>query len=80
MKNRLTLPAVAGALLLVLAWVLPGPSEEPSVAFPRFRMQEIGTDLKVGYAVLLVDLNGDGKKDIVVVDTRRVIWYENPAH
>jgi hypothetical protein len=37
--------------------------------FPTFRMQEIDTDLKVGYAVLLVDVNGDGKKDIVVADT-----------
>src|SRR5262249_55840569 len=25
------------------------------------------------------DVNGDGKKDIVVVDTRRVVWYENPT-
>jgi hypothetical protein len=29
--------------------------------------------------VLLVDVNGDGKKDIVVVDTTRVVWYENPT-
>jgi hypothetical protein len=42
-------------------------------------MQEIATDLTIGYAVLLVDLNGDGKKDIVVVDKARVIWYENPT-
>ena len=27
----------------------------------------------------LVDLNGDGKKDIVVVDTTRVVWFENPT-
>lgn len=48
-------------------------------SFPRFRMQEIETGLKVGYAVLLADINGDGKKDIVVVDTQRVVWYENPS-
>jgi hypothetical protein len=42
-------------------------------------MQEIEKDLKVGYAVLLVDVNADGKKDIVVVDTTRVVWYENPS-
>jgi hypothetical protein len=42
-------------------------------------MQEIETGLRVGYAVLLVDLNGDGKKDIVVADTTRVVWYENPT-
>src|SRR5260370_21406882 len=47
--------------------------------FPMFRVQEIDTDLKVGYAVLLVDVNGDGKKDIVVADTQRVVWYENPT-
>ena len=61
--------------------MLPGRGVEPktAVAFPRFRMQEIETGLKVGYAVLLVDVNGDGKKDIVVVDTNRVVWYENPT-
>src|SRR5262249_3317397 len=44
-----------------------------------FEMQEIAKDLGVGYAVLLVDVNGDGKKDIVVVDQKRVVWYENPT-
>src|SRR5215472_4009225 len=51
--------------------------EEPSG--PTFRVQEIETGLGVGYAVLLVDVNGDGKKDIVVVDQTRVVWYENPT-
>jgi hypothetical protein len=55
------------------------PAAEPEAAFPRFKMQEIETGLKVGYAVLLVDLNEDGKKDVVVVDTTRVVWYENPT-
>ncbi len=44
-----------------------------------FRMQEIATDLKVGYATTLVDMNDDKKLDIVVVDTNRVVWYENPS-
>jgi hypothetical protein len=69
------------AFLLVCSCNNAGFSEEPkdTVGFPRFRMQEISTDLGVGYAVLLVDLNGDGKKDIVVADTTRVFWYENPT-
>src|SRR5438105_4598033 len=45
----------------------------------KFRMVELPEKLTVGYAVLCVDVNGDGKKDIVVVDTTRVIWFENPS-
>ena len=41
--------------------------------------QEIATDLGVGYAVNLVDVNGDKKLDIVAVDQTRVVWYENPS-
>jgi hypothetical protein len=47
--------------------------------FVSFRMVELPEKLSVGYAVLCVDVNGDGKKDIVVVDTTRVIWLENPT-
>jgi hypothetical protein len=46
---------------------------------PGFRMQELDEKVGVGYAVLLADVNGDGKKDIVVVDTKRVLWFENPT-
>src|SRR4029077_9301451 len=47
--------------------------------FVNFRMVELPEKLSVGYAVICVDVNGDGKKDIVVVDTTRVIWLENPS-
>ena len=66
--------------MLLLPWVLPLFSLLP-VPVPawNFRMEEIDRTLKVGYAVLLADLNGDGKKDIVVADTTRVVWFENPT-
>ena len=45
----------------------------------KFRAEEIETKLGVGYAVVLVDMNDDRKPDIVVVDTDRAHWYENPS-
>src|SRR5690606_17786250 len=44
-----------------------------------WQVQEIATDLGVGYAVNVVDMNADNKPDIVVVDQSRVVWYENPT-
>jgi FG-GAP-like repeat len=63
------------ACLLLLA--TSATAEEPR--FPKFKPQEIATDLTVGYAVITADINEDGKPDIVVVDSKRVVWYENPT-
>ena len=52
-------------------------ADEPT--FPKFKMEEIATDLTVGYAVIVADINDDKKPDIVVVDSKRVVWYENPT-
>src|SRR6516165_8657337 len=79
MNNRWLWFAAAMVVFDLTAQSSPTAEPKIGVAFPRFRMQEIAADLKVGYAVLLIDLNGDGKKDIVVVDTSRVVWYENPT-
>ena len=35
--------------------------------------------LTVGYAVSAVDLSGDGRLDIAIVDSKRFIWLENPT-
>ena len=73
-------PVILAATALVGTVLVNARSTaQDSAAIAPFRMQEIETKLGVGYAVLLVDVNGDGKKDIVVVDTKRVIWYENPT-
>ena len=54
-------------------------SAQESALMPAFKMQEIDATLGVGYAVLLVDVDHDAKRDIVVVDQARVIWYANPT-
>jgi FG-GAP-like repeat len=50
-----------------------------AVAQARFEMQEIDTKLKIGYAVITADVDGDKKLDIVVVDQHQVVWYQNPS-
>ncbi len=44
-----------------------------------FRTQEIDRTLKVGYSVIIADVNNDKNPDIVVADAQRVIWFENPT-
>jgi hypothetical protein len=63
----LSLPAVLAVASVVVA------------ADINFKTQEIDKSLGVGYAVSLVDVNGDKKPDIVVVDKQRVVWFENPS-
>lgn len=65
--------------LVVIVVALLNSAPQLFAADLAFRPQEIATDLKVGYATTLVDMNGDRKTDIVVVDTNRVVWYENPT-
>ncbi|HYV36240.1 MAG TPA: VCBS repeat-containing protein [Gemmataceae bacterium] len=74
-----SLLAFLACTLLLFTTSMPSATSATTTAIPKFRMQEIATDLKVGYAVILVDIDGDGKKDIVVVDTTRVVWYQNPT-
>lgn len=65
---------LVAASLLVLIFQASGARG----AIP-FRTQEIDRSLTVGYAVRLIDMNRDGRLDILVVDARRLIWFENPS-
>jgi hypothetical protein len=48
-------------------------SAAAGAAVPKFKAQEIDKSLKIGYGVILSDINGDSKADIVVADKDRVI-------
>jgi len=46
---------------------------------PQFREHVLNRELKYGYQLVGVDLNGDGKKDLIAVDeaATELAWYEN---
>ena len=62
-------------LLVIISVFVAHSSAEADLIFEP---QELSERLSVGYAVQLVDMNDDGRLDVVVVDTDRVIWFENP--
>lgn len=67
------------AALVLAALVLAVLATGAAAGEMSFHMQQIDDGLQVGYAVRLIDMNGDGKLDIVVVDSKRLVWYENPS-
>ncbi len=45
----------------------------------QFEGLDLPVTLQVGYAVKPIDMNGDGRLDIAIVDSKRVFWCENPT-
>lgn len=47
----------------------------------HFDRKEVAAGLKMGYQLVAVDLNGDGRKDLIAIDERAsdIRWYENPT-
>ena len=71
------------AILLMACTCAPAAdlvdAPKPPAGFPSFKIQEIDSGLKIGYAVIVVDIDGDKKPDIVVVDQLKIVWYQNPT-
>jgi hypothetical protein len=44
---------------------------------PRFEAQKID-DISIGYGLAIGDVDGDGKKDILLADKKQFVWYRNP--
>jgi hypothetical protein len=45
----------------------------------NLRGEELNVKLQVGYAVRAVDINNDKRLDIAIVDSKRILWLENPT-
>jgi len=80
MNANLLRTTIAG-LILALLHCGPGTicSEAAEPAKFSFREQQLDTQLTVGYAVRLLDMNQDGKLDVAIVDSERILWLENPS-
>jgi len=72
---KATLKTAAAALLFAAFGIASYSAQAGELAL---RSQEFATDFTVGYAVNLVDVDGDKLLDIVVVDSTRLVWYKNP--
>lgn len=46
---------------------------------PRFREHVISKEVKFGYQLVVADLDGDGKKDLIAIDeaASQLVWFEN---
>ncbi|MBI4904120.1 MAG: VCBS repeat-containing protein [Acidobacteria bacterium] len=63
--------------VLLLALPLPGQNTAPI----RFEERTLANDLKGGYQIIAVDVNHDGKLDLVALASgmKDLYWFENPT-
>ena len=70
------------AALLIFTAITPAYAADSEGAGPvRFRAHVIEPDIANGYQTVIVDLNRDGKPDVIGLSGRlpALYWYENPA-
>lgn len=73
-------PVLALTALTFAAVLAPGrPASAQPVPFVGFKAEEIDKSLKIGYGLVIANVNDDDKPDVVVADADRVVWFENPS-
>ncbi len=79
--GRFLTPVVACVVPMTLVSMTLVSMTPASVAMAegQWRADVLPVELGVGYAVLMVDVNGDGNLDIAIVDSKRFLWMENPT-
>ena len=68
------------ALACLMTWLANG-SPLAAGDLPHFEPKGVSTAVKFGYQMIAVDLNADGKKDLLAIDEQstEVAWFENPS-
>ncbi|MCE6988222.1 VCBS repeat-containing protein [Dyadobacter sp. CY323] len=46
---------------------------------PTFNGEVIDDNISIGYGLAAGDVDGDGKKDILLADKKEIVWYKNPG-
>ncbi len=46
---------------------------------PNFKEQQIDDAVGIGYGLVVADVNGDKRTDILLADSNVIVWYENPT-
>jgi hypothetical protein len=54
------------------AWTAAPPT-------PNFHAQTIDPEVQIGYGVVVGDVDGDGRPDILIADKRQFAWFRNPG-
>jgi hypothetical protein len=65
---------ITPALFALVSMAMGAPLPEP-----KFRAVEIDSRIQIGYGIATADVDGDGKKDIVLADKSQIVWYRNPS-
>lgn len=63
---------------LLLFASAPTVNSDEAPPMPRFRAVTVDAKVEIGYGVAVADVDGDGRKDILLADKNLIVWYRNP--
>ncbi len=66
-------------IVLLTAAAAASLAAATSHAAAKFEAQTIDGKIAIGYGLAIADMDGDGKKDILLADAREFVWYRNPG-
>ncbi|MEX2213315.1 MAG: VCBS repeat-containing protein [Phycisphaeraceae bacterium] len=68
--------ALAVSLIASLTFSACALAADPPA--PKFEHQEIDK-IQIGYGLVIGDVDGDKKQDILLADAKQIVWYANPG-